>query len=145
MLKASNVKGIHLHSCSSLPIRKFWFVLLGWKLLFMENRGCGEERVSQAELKGEFHRYAGNTLDSLPVSPHFIIHLFFFLIWCFQWTQTLENENLWSFREQQNINSNKLSHCLLLQTQERLHQGGKGKQSLSRSTGSSVPQAEVSH
>lgn len=38
--------------------------------------GCEQEGVLQAEVKGEFHRYSENCLNSLPVFPHFIIHTF---------------------------------------------------------------------
>lgn len=57
MLNVSNAKVIRLHFCSSLPVPKSWFMLLGRKLLLMEVNigmwigrgvaGRNERRISQ--------------------------------------------------------------------------------------------------
>lgn len=41
------------------------------------NREFGQGGVLLAEPKVEFYRYLGNYLNSLPVFPHFITHLFY--------------------------------------------------------------------
>lgn len=41
------------------------------------NREFRQGGVLLAELKAEFNRYLGNYLNSLPVFPYFIIHLFY--------------------------------------------------------------------